>query len=109
MLLLLSRFLFVANSWSSLLREFLLLIEGFLSTELAIKDLEHSFLLHWSRFSERFAEVHQRHGTIRVTNGSELLLNSNACKRGVTDLLIVGQLVLAVIEVPNIKNTIHAS
>ena len=109
MLLLLSHFLFVANSWSSLLVEFLLLIKGFFSTEFAVEDSQHSFLLVGSRFSERFAEVHQRHGTIRVTNGSELLLNSNACERGITDLLVVGQLVLAVIEVPYIKNTIHTS
>ena len=54
------------------------------------------------------AKLHDAHSTFSVSNSNHVLVLSNGGKWRITDLLTVSNFVLAVIEVPNIKETIYS-
>jgi hypothetical protein len=101
------KFLRVINRHCLLLKLFCC-FQVFLTTELAFKHFVNDLSFIFARFSKCSAQTHKRDRAIRVSYRCQLSLDSDACKHGITDLLRVGNLILAVEEVPYIKEAVHS-
>ena len=84
-------------------------VEVLLSSHLTLEDCAHDFLLTGvqSVIIEGSAHAHHGDSTVAITNSSHGAVDLDGGEHGVGDLLGVGDLVLAVEEVPNVKETVH--
>jgi len=109
----LRNFLFVDLILGGLLVQFCLLLcrlQVLLSSEFTLEDLEHDFFFLGlqSLVVQGSAQAHHGDGTVGVTDGGHLAHNRNRGQNGVTHLLGVGNLVLAVEDVPNVEESVHS-
>jgi len=80
-----------------------------LSPEFSLEDLLHGFLLSWSRLIQWLAELHDRDGTLSISNGGHILVHRDGSQWAITDLLAVSDFVLSIVEVPHIEETVNSS
>ena len=114
--LLLLLLLFLLLQWVILLDRFLQLclflsdLQCLLPLCLPIKYTQHDFLLLWLQciIIQRPAQWHHTHCTFSITNSSHWLHDWDSREGTVWDFLRVGDLVLAVEEVPDVDETVHA-
>ena len=83
--------------------------EILLSSGLTIESGNHDFLLFVGDLIKRLAKLHDGDGTLSISDSTHSLVHRNGSKWRITDLLTVGALVLAVVEVPHIEETVDSS
>ena len=81
------------------------------SPELSIENLEHRVLLLVERsgLEEWRAQLHYGNGSLGISDSGHVLVDFDGGQRRVTDLLTVSNLILPVVEVPNIKESVNSS
>jgi len=83
-------------------------LELLFAAEFTVEYLDHEFLLLGVALLKTVARAEHGDSTVGVTNTQEAGTHLDGSEDSVGHLLGVGDLVLAVEEVPNVEETVHA-